>query len=162
MCRRGGKGGAEVKESKFYRLVRPVVPKFLRPLVLRYQELTSYIVVGALTTLVNFVIYFPLSRLIHYLIATSVAWAGAVVFAFFANKVFVFEDERWDCACLLRQAGSFTAMRLLSWGMEVLMMWFFVERLDLNSDVTKVAAQVVTVVLNYIFSKLLIFRKKKG
>lgn len=150
-----------MKESRFYRLVRPVVPKPLRPLALRYQELISYVVVGGLTTLVNFVIYFPLSRLVHYLIATSVAWAGAVVFAFFANKVFVFEDERWDRAYLLRQAASFTAMRLLSWGLEVLIMWVFVEHLGLNSDVTKIAAQILVIMLNYIFSKLLIFRKKK-
>lgn len=150
-----------MEESRFYRLIRPVVPRPLRPLVLRYQELISYLVVGGLTTLVNFVIYFPLSRLIHYLIATTVAWVGAVVFAFFANKVFVFEDERWDRGYLLRQAASFTAMRVLSWGLEVLIMWVFVERLGLNSDVTKIAAQVLVVVLNYIFSKLWIFRKKK-
>ena len=150
-----------MKESRFYRLIRPVVPKPLRPLALRYQELISYVVVGGLTTLVNFVIYFPLSRLVHYLIATSVAWAGAVVFAFLANKVFVFEDERWDRAYLLLQAGSFTAMRALSWGLEVLVMWFFVEHLGVNSDVTKIAAQVLIIVLNYIFSKLLIFRREK-
>ena len=136
------------------------MPKSLRPLALRYQELISYVVVGGLTTLVNFVIYFPLSRLIHYLIATSVAWVGAVVFAFFANKVFVFEDGRWDRAYLLRQAASFTTMRLLSWGLEVLIMWIFVERLGVNSDVTKIAAQILVMLLNYIFSKLLIFRKK--
>ena len=150
-----------MKESKFYRLVRPVVPKSLRPLALRYQELISYVVVGGLTTLVNFVIYFPLSRLIHYLIATSVAWVGAVLFAFFANKVFVFEDDRWDRGYLLRQAGSFTAMRVLSWGLEVPVMWIFVEHLGVNSDVTKVAAQILVMALNYIFSKLLIFRKRK-
>ncbi len=149
-----------MEESRFYRLIRPLIPRPLRPLVLRWQELISYLVIGVLTTLVNFVIYFPLSRLIHYLIATTVSWAGAVIFAFFANKVYVFEDPRWDRPYLLRQAGSFTVMRLLSWGFEVVTMWLFVERLGLNSDVTKIVAQFVVVALNYVFSKLLIFRKK--
>ena len=150
-----------MKESRFYRFVRPLVPGPLRPLVLRYQELLSYLVFGVLTTVVNFVIYFPLNQWIHYLAANIIAWLGAVVFAFFVNKYFVFEDDRRDLPYLLRQARAFAAMRLLSLGMEELMLLVFVEWLGLNSNATKLVAQVLVVILNYIFSKLLIFRGKR-
>ena len=149
-----------MEESRFYRLVRPLIPRPLRPLALRWQEALGYLAVGAMTTAVNFAIYFPLSRLMHYLLATTIAWAGAVAFAFFANKVYVFEDPNWQRPYLLRQAGSFVLMRLLSWGFEAAVMWFSVERLGLNPDVTKIVAQFVVIALNYVFSKLLIFRKK--
>ena len=150
------------EESRFYRLVRPLVPAPLRPLVLRWQEQLSYLAVGGVTTAVNFAVYFPLSRLVHYLVALTVAWGAAVAFAFFANKILVFEDPRWDRPYVLRQAGRFAAMRALSWGMEAAIMWLCVERAGCSADLTKVAAQFLVIVSNYLFSKLLIFRRREG
>ena len=147
-------------ESKFYRLIKPLIPKPLRPLALRFQEVLSYLVFGALTTLVNFLVYFPLSNWIHYLAANIIAWICAVSFAFVVNKVFVFEDSRRDAGYLLRQMGAFAAMRLVSLGMEELLMFVFIEKLGMNANLVKLAAQVIVIVLNYVFSKLLIFRKK--
>lgn len=149
-----------MEESKFYRFIKPLIPKPLRPLCLKYQEVLSYLVFGALTTLVNFLVYYPLSRLVHYTVANIAAWLAAVIFAFFVNKAFVFEDERWDGRALLRQGGQFALMRLFSLGAEEGVMLLFVEVWGLNADVTKIVTQVIVVVLNYIFSKFIIFRRK--
>jgi putative flippase GtrA len=151
----------EAGASKFYRFIRPLVPRPLRPLVLRHQEVLSYLVFGALTTLVNFLVYFPLSRVVHYLAANAVAWVVAVAFAFFVNKAFVFEDARWDARTAVRQALSFAAMRLVSLGLEELILYVFVEALHCSSNVTKVIAQIVVIVSNYAFSKWVIFRRQK-
>ena len=150
-----------MEESRFYRLIRPLIPASLRPLALRYQEALSYLVFGVLTTLVNLLIFYPLSRGISYLIANVVAWIGAVVFAFFTNKAFVFEDHDWSAGTLFRQGAAFAAARLLSLGMEELILLIFVERMGLNADITKLIAQVLVVIANYVFSKLWIFRKRK-
>lgn len=147
-------------EPRFYRLVRPLIPKPLRPLVLKYRELLSYLVFGVLTTLVNFLIYFPLKEVMPYWVANIPAWIGAVAFAFFTNKYFVFEDDNWERGHLLRQGARFASMRLVSLGLEELILLIFVEKLGLNENITKVVAQAVVILSNYVFSKLLIFRKK--
>ena len=149
-----------MKESGIYRFLKPLIPKPLRPLALRYQELLCYGVVGCMTTLVNFLIYYPLSRLVHYSAAIAAAWVGAVTFAFFMNKVFVFGDARWDARVAARQGLSFAAARLTSLGAEELFMLLTVGRFGLPADWMKVAAQVLIAVMNYLFSKFLIFRRK--
>lgn len=147
-------------ESKFYRFFRPIVPPFLRPLFLKYQEILSYLFFGAMTTLVNLIIYYPLSHIIHYLIANAVAWAGAVVFAFVVNKLFVFESHAKNPSGLLYEMGTFFAARLLSLGLEEGILLLFVGQLHMNNDIVKLAAQIAVIVFNYIASKLVIFRKK--
>lgn len=151
-----------MKESKFYRMIHPLVPKPLRAFVLQRQELVSYLVFGVLTTLVNFVLYYPLSRVLHYLAANVIAWIGAVAFAFFTNKAYVFEDADWSARALARQGAAFAAARLASLGAEELLLWGFVEKFGVGADVTKVIAAVVVVVLNYVFSKLFVFRRSQS
>ena len=150
-----------MEESKFYRFIRPLVPKPFRPLVLKYQSMLSYLVFGVLTTLVNFIIYYPLCRIVPYQVSLVIAWLGAVIFAFFVNKLFVFEDDNWQAGHVIRQGVYFGSMRLVSLGMEEAIFFIFVEQLGLNSDITKIIAQFIVVISNYIFSKLLIFRKPK-
>ncbi len=150
-----------MQESKFYRFIKPVIPSPLRPLALKYQELISYVVFGGLTTLVNLIIYFPLNLFISYLIANVIAWVGAVAFAFLTNKVFVFEDARWDFRALLGQVTAFALARLLSLAVEEGILLLFVETFHLNTMVTKIAAQIIVVIMNYFASKFVIFRGKK-
>ena len=59
------------------------------------KELISYIIVGGCTTLVNFIIYWLLIKLVHqgWLVANVISWIGAVIFAFFANRQYVFKSE---------------------------------------------------------------------
>ena len=147
--------------SKFYRFIKPIIPKPLHPLVLKYQEMISYVIFGGLTTLVNFAIYFPLNRFISYLVANVISWIGAVAFAFFTNKIFVFEDTRWNLRSMLVQGGSFALARLLSLAMEEGILLLFVETLHLSSGITKIIAQIIVVIMNYFASKFLIFRDKK-
>ena len=108
-------------------------------------ELVSYLLVGVATTLVNYVAYFLATRT-----------AGLSV----ANKLFVFKTHCPDTGALLREAGSFFAMRLVSLGMETVLMFLLVEVLHLNDLAMKLLVNIVVIILNYVFSKLFIFKKK--
>ena len=148
-----------MQESRFYRFIRPLIPKPLRSFCLKYQEYISYLVFGALTTLVNLVIFYLLVRWMNYLAANVIAWIGAVVFAYIVNKLFVFESERTDPRGLLFEISAFFAARRLSLGLEEGILFLFVEQLGCRAGIVKLFAQILVVVFNYVASKLVIFRK---
>ena len=148
-----------MQESRFYRFIKPLIPKLLRPLCLKYQEYISYLVFGVLTTLVNLAIFYVLERLMNYLVANVIAWIGAVVFAYVVNKLFVFESDRRDIRGLLFEISTFFTARLLSLGLEEGILFLFVEQLGCRAGIVKPFAQILVVVFNYVASKLVIFRK---
>lgn len=149
--------------SAFYKFVEPFVPKPLRPLVLKYQELLAYCVCGGTATLINFAVFYGLTLgfNVNYLAANIAAWVLSVTFAFIGNKTFVFEDARWDAKTALKQAGEFVAARLFSLGLEELILYFFVARLGCDQNIVKFFALAAVTISNYIFAKLLIFKKKR-
>ncbi len=150
----------EQKKSKFYRFLEPVIPRFLRPTVLKYQELLSYLVFGVLSTVVNFAVYFPLNLIAPGIVANIPAWVAAVAFAFVTNKAFVFENGGWDRATLWPQLRDFTAARIFSLVLEEAVFLLFVQALHLPETWVKLLGQVIVVVTNYITGKLIVFKKK--
>ncbi len=87
------------------------------------------------------------------------SWVCAVLFAYVVNKLFVFESHTRGFAALMREMGMFIGARLLSLGVEVLFMAVTVEVLHWSEAVCKVAVQVIILILNYILSKRIIFKK---
>ena len=125
------------------------------------RETVSYLFFGVLTTLVNWIVYYGLTLLgVDYLVSQVIAWIAAVIFAFFTNRRYVFHSEVTDSAGILKEFSAFTAARLLSLLVETFILWLFVEKAGLSEYFVKIPASVLTVILNYIFSKLFIFRKK--
>ena len=118
-------------------------------------EMLSYLVFGVLTTLINIL----LAGLLY--VANTLAWVASVAFAFFTNKLFVFQSKSMAPAVLLREAMSFLGARLFSLGVDTLGMGLLVDLLHWNFWVAKILMNVIVVILNYIFSKLLIFNQKK-
>ncbi|HIU16690.1 MAG TPA: GtrA family protein [Candidatus Ventricola intestinavium] len=126
-------------------------------------ELVSYLFVGVATTVVNYVVYYLATRVAGLAVmpGTWTAWAVAVAFGYGANKAFVFHTHCAGLAALLREAGSFFAMRLVSLGMETVLMYGLVEVLHLNDLAMKLLVNIVVILLNYVFSKLVIFKKQE-
>ena len=124
-------------------------------------ELVAYLFAGIATTVVNYLVYFLATRLLgmSVMAGTWTAWAIAVVFAYAVNKAFVFHTHCDSLAALAREAVSFVAMRLASLGMETVIMYVTVEVMGLNDLVMKLVTNLVVIILNYIFSKLFIFKK---
>ena len=125
-------------------------------------ELVTYLFAGVATTVVNYVVY----CLVRFGLGVSLelsnicAWVVAVAFGYAVNKAFVFHTHCDGALELLREAGGFFAMRLVSLGAEILLLKLFVQVLGLNEPVMKLVTNIVVIILNYVFSKLFIFKKK--
>ncbi len=150
----------------------------MRNLFLKYRETISYIFFGAITTLVNLVVFKLFNVILGedlYLISNTIAWVAAVLVAFFTNKLWVFESKSWAPAVVRRELPAFVGARVFSYLFEEAGLLLTVGIMGLGEwtlalpfitlsgeMVCKVFLQVVVLVLNYIFSKLVIFRKKEG
>ena len=122
-----------------------------------------YLVFGALTTVVSYVSYAVATRLMHIDIipADVISWICAVVFAFITNKLYVFKSTSSDKKVLLREGLSFVTARLLSLGMEVVLIYIMVlPVIGINDLVAKLIANIAVIFANYFLSKLIIFNKK--
>lgn len=128
----------------------------------KYREVLAYLVFGVLTVLINTVAYGICYYTIHLSNNVSVvaAWLIAVCFAFVTNKFFVFESKGIEKSALAREAGLFWSCRIATGILELIMMHIFVDRLGLNGLVMKTVTNVIVIVLNYIASKMLVFKKK--
>ena len=115
-----------------------------------------------MTTLVNFVVYLGLKNLFGVPMVASniIAWAVSVLFAYVTNKIYVFESKDTSPRAILRELFSFVAARIFSGVVDTGMLVILVDYCHMNDLVVKIMAQVVVIVLNYVFSKLWIFKKK--
>ena len=161
----------------------------IKSLFIKYKEIIMYIIFGVLTTLVNWVVYTVLikifgsaaesqtvlftlfgrsitTKVFYIFIANFVAWVAGVLFAFVTNKLWVFESKSWRFGLVMKELWLFVLARLITGVLE----WFGVPLLwaiGLDQDLfgidgflAKIVVSVVVVILNYVFSKLIIFRKK--
>ena len=126
-------------------------------------EMIMYILCGVLTTVVNYVTYFLLPGdfgAYGVVVRNSAAWVTAVVFGYFVNKIFVFESTSWKAGTVLKEFFSFVAARILSFGFETVFLFVTVTLLHWNEPLMKILSNVVVLIMNYIASKFIIFRKK--
>ena len=123
----------------------------------KYKEPLLYIAFGIATTLVNFIAYFLFSKLsFSTAISTALAWFLSVLFAFFTNRKYVFEASKNG---FLKQISGFFSMRVATGVLDILIMVLFVDILDFNNLLIKLLSNILVVILNYIFSKFLVFKK---
>lgn len=133
------------------------------PVLESLRELIVYGIVGVMTTVVYFLIYAVLKYLgINYMMNSCISWIAAVLFAFFANKYWVFRSR--DNGLLLQEMVSFFGARIATLLADLLITWSCIELLHIGEWKTKIFSQIAVMVLNYLFSKLLVFREgqKKG
>ena len=126
------------------------------------REVISYLIFGVLTTLVNWVVYAAMVKVhVDYRIATAAAWAVSVLFAFIVNKIFVFQSYNLRPAYVMKEITSFVACRAVSGVMEMVFMIVMVSWIHMDEYISKIAVSVIVVIVNYVFSKLFIFRKSE-
>lgn len=154
------------------------------------KEIVSYIFFGVLTTAVNLLTFYLFKELFisigwegilntllssagwekaldflsdgsDYLDANTIAWVVGVLFAFFTNKLFVFESKSWKPSVAGREFIGFVGARILSFVAESVLMFLMVTVLSWNELVAKIIVGIVVIVMNYVFSKLFIFKKEK-
>ncbi|MFQ4260363.1 UNVERIFIED_CONTAM: teichoic acid glycosylation protein [Clostridioides difficile] len=129
----------------------------------KHKETILYLFFGAFTTLVNIVSYLFFTRVIlfNFMVANALAWILAVLFAYVTNKFFVFESKRIEIRFVFKEFLSFVSFRLLSGVVEMLIMYVMIDLLFVNDVIVKIFTNIVVIVLNYLFSKMIIFKNKK-
>lgn len=126
----------------------------------KYKSIIAYLFWGGVTTLINIGVFMAwLSLGGNYQLGTIIAWIITVLVAYFSNKVWVFGSKYSGLANTLREMGSFFSFRLVTLGMELVITWFGISVLSWAPLLVKVLDNVIVVIANYIFSKLIIFNK---
>lgn len=134
----------------------------IRALVEKYWDILSYLFFGVLTTVVNYVVYLPCYNVLGYsaVISNGIAWVVAVAFAYLTNKPFVFKSNDWSAKTVVPELTKFVGCRVGSGVAETVILYLAVDLLGMNGNLWKLLTNVLVVVMNYIGSKLLVFRNK--
>lgn len=122
------------------------------------RELVLYVFFGTLTFLVNLFSYFFFKELlgINYLISNVLAWFFSVLFAYITNRIWVFESRSPN---ILKEASLFFGGRIFSGVVDTALMYLFIDVLTLGDAISKIVVQIIVIILNYVFSKLIVFKK---
>ncbi len=125
------------------------------------REFITYAVAGVLTTLVNYISFHIICNILGVddLIANAIAWVLAVAFAYVVNARFVFLDERDSAKKEAIKVTKFFGARILTFVVEEVGILIFVTILEYNNLIVKACLAVIVIILNYILSKLYIFRR---
>lgn len=150
--------------------------KRIKNLAVKYKEFLLYALFGVFTTVANFAAFWICTHLLgerFYLFNNAVAWLAGVIVAFVTNKLWVFNSKTWEFRVVSKEITEFTAARLLSFVFEETGMWFFVDVLSFGDKslqllgftisgqiIVKLLLSIVVVILNYFFSKFIIFKNK--
>lgn len=131
----------------------------IRKLFQKHREMILYVFFGGLATVVSIGTFLLFDAVMNELVANVLSWVITVGFAYWTNRTWVF-CSKVRGGGVWKELLTFYTGRLVTLGLEELMLLVFVTVLGWNAVVIKIAAQVVVLVGNYIISKLLIFRKK--
>ena len=138
----------------------------LKELYLKYKEIINYLIVGGLTTVVSLVTYYACvltfldpNNPLQLQIANVISWIFAVAFAYVTNRKWVFHSQATGRKEITKEILSFYGCRVATGVVDWLCMFIFADLLHMNDLVIKLAANILVIILNYIASKLWIFRK---
>ena len=135
--------------------------KTIRALIEKYYDILVYLVFGVLTTAVNYIVYLPCYNLLGLsaTVSNMIAWVVAVAFAYLTNKPFVFRSHDWSAKTVIPELTKFVGSRIFSGALETGIIFVTVDCLQWNGNIMKLVTSVLVVILNYVASKLLVFRK---
>lgn len=129
----------------------------------KYEEIINYLIIGGLTTLVSLVVYYLCvytflnpDNVVELQIANVISWIFAALFAYFCSRIFVFKSNSVN---VVKEFITFVSSRVVTLLLDMFMMFLLVSLLSYNDKISKLIVQIVVIVLNYIFSKVFVFKK---
>lgn len=137
--------------------------KLIKRLLIKYKELIRYGVCGLITTAINVIAFHVCYEIcgIQLLISNTIAWILAFLFAFISNKLWVFESQEWTGKKAVTEMVGFLVARLATLVLDTFLMWLMVDMMTMNGTLSKVISNVITIVINYLASKFIIFKNKE-
>lgn len=129
----------------------------------QFKEQILYIVFGVLTTAINIIAFFVCSRLMNLGLIPSniIAWILSVLFAFITNKIYVFNSKNYSFSIVLRELIDFVISRGATGILDLGLMYLFVSIIGIEDMISKIVINIIVIILNYILSKLYVFKNKK-
>jgi len=151
----------EEKPDIFDRIMQLPLLRVFNPLFQKHRETLLYLFFGVLSIAVNLLAYAVFERFLNTpLIVNILSWIVQVLFAFWTNSTWVFRTKTDSKKEKLMQLFSFSAGRLFSLFVEEGIIFVFITKLGFPEMLVKFIAQIIIAILNYIVSKLFVFRKK--
>lgn len=134
----------------------------IKRLLLKYKRFIYYVVFGVLTTLINIGVYALAYKTMQLdnVPSNIIAWIVAILFAFVVDKLYVFEARNMELKNVLYELVKFIGARLTTGLFDLAIMFVGVDVLHGPAIIIKVAANIMVIILNYVLSKLVVFRKK--
>ena len=138
----------------------------IKNIYLKHKEIINYLIFGVLTTIVSLLTYYILvltilnpDKPIELQIANIISWLVAVTFAYITNRKYVFTSKNKK---ILKESLKFYSSRLTTLFIDMGLMFIFVSKLNFNDKIIKIVIQIIITILNYIISKLLVFKNKEN
>lgn len=166
---------SEEKKDIFDKIMGTGFLKTFEPFYKKNKEILLYLFFGGMTTVVGLIFFILPSRIMHLKditllgvtidtntqAANTISWVCAVTFAYITNRIWVFKDKAHDRAGIVRECLSFFGGRLLTLIIENVLLNLCTKGVGMNDILAKVLVSIVTIILNYVISKLFVFKKKK-
>lgn len=154
----------------------------IKELFIKYKEIITYVIFGVLTTVVSWGSYTVFVELLSMkvFVGNLLSWICAIVFAYVTNKLWVFESKSWKPSVIGKEIVTFVASRGITGVVEILcvpllaktgfdnIFYGILEKMNISLGIlftdgiySKIFLSVVVVILNYFFSKFIIFKNKK-
>ena len=134
----------------------------IKQLMKKYEEVIKYLLIGGLTTVLNYIMFALLVNEAKLEMHSSnlIAWGVSVIFAYLTNKLFVFESKSFKIDVLAKEILTFGAARVFSFILEEVILIIFVNKLGMEKLIIKLIANIIVIIVNYVLSKFIIFKKK--
>ena len=138
--------------------------KKIEKIIIKYKEIINYLIFGVATTVVSIVSYFIFAKTfnINPIISNIISWVISVFFAYITNRKYVFESKTTGKKEIIKEMISFFSCRIFSGIIDTSIFTVMVEILKINDGIAKIVTQVIVIILNYVLSKLVTFRKKEN
>lgn len=135
---------------------------FVIQMLKKYRSFIAYAVFGVFTTIVNIASYSVCYNNLGLsnTFSNVIAWILAVTFAYLTNKVWVFDSKSWKWDVLKKEVMAFISCRIATGILDLVLMYVSVDLMDWNALLMKICSNVLVIILNYVFSKLVIFKEK--
>lgn len=134
----------------------------------KYKDIILYIIFGIATTVINFAVYTVLVKFFSQDMTLSnlISWVISVSFAFITNKIYVFSSRSFKAKTLFKEFVSFYSSRIITGIIEIVFptvlfhLGLDFELFGIKGFVAKAIVNVIVIILNYVFSKVFVFKSK--
>lgn len=149
------------KKDIFDNLMGLPVLRIFEPFYKKYKEILLYLFFGGLAFFLNIGLFMLIDATlpINELVNNVICWIVCVLMQFFTNRIWVFDGRVDSTGAIVKQMASFFGGRVFTLVLEEIILAVFITWLQMNATVVKLVAQVVVILLNYVISKLMVFRK---